>query len=207
MTDMLFERFAALADPTDDSDWTDVRRRARRHGLRIALPIAAAVAALVAAAAMAAAGGWIFSSHDQRVTAVTQVTLHGRTWGISLTTSHGRGFCFRVSASPGLRRSTGCGPGFRWVRRVGPSLGPPFGAVPFSVPGGQIWVGATVGFVRRIAITDANGRVHSTPTVAAPRGTRTPFRYWAIALDSTRATAMTAYDTRGRSIHQVVRHG
>ena len=44
MTDILFERFAALADLTDESDWLDVRRRARRRHLSIVVAAAAAAA-------------------------------------------------------------------------------------------------------------------------------------------------------------------
>jgi hypothetical protein len=55
MTDVqLAERFAALANPLDDSDWLDVRRRARRTSRRwLALPVAAAVAVVAAASAFA----------------------------------------------------------------------------------------------------------------------------------------------------------
>ena len=45
MTDILFERFAVLADLTDESDWLDVRRRARRRHLHIVVAAAAAVVA------------------------------------------------------------------------------------------------------------------------------------------------------------------
>lgn len=52
---ILEERFAALADPTDDSDWLDVRRRAglRRSRAWIALPVAAALLALLVGSAFA----------------------------------------------------------------------------------------------------------------------------------------------------------
>jgi hypothetical protein len=53
MTDLLAERFAALATPADDSDWLDVRRRARGRGRRLVLPLAAAVAVLVVGSALA----------------------------------------------------------------------------------------------------------------------------------------------------------
>ena len=56
MTDadtLLRERFAALANPHDDSDWLDVRRRSRRRRRVYLLPVAAAVAALAAASALA----------------------------------------------------------------------------------------------------------------------------------------------------------
>jgi hypothetical protein len=196
MTDVLHERFAALADLTDDSDWLDVRRRARRGRQRVALAAVAALAAAVAAGAVAAGDRWFFSSHDHRVTAVTQVSLAGRTWRVSLTTGPGRWLphsCIRLT-SPGQQTITGgCGP------RASRLVGPPFGARRFAVPGGQIWVGETIAFARRIAITDADGRVHSTQTVAAPHNTKTPFRYWVLAVDGT-ARTITAYDARGRKI-------
>ena len=47
----LAARFAALANPLDDSDWLDVRRRARRTRRGFALPVAAAVAVLAVASA------------------------------------------------------------------------------------------------------------------------------------------------------------
>ena len=52
---LLAPRFAALANPVDDSDWLDVRRRARtRHGRRwLAVPLAAGLAALLAGSAFA----------------------------------------------------------------------------------------------------------------------------------------------------------
>jgi hypothetical protein len=52
--DLLTERFAALVDPVDDSDWQEVTRRARR-GLRqpwIALPLAATLAAVLVGSAV-----------------------------------------------------------------------------------------------------------------------------------------------------------
>lgn len=196
MTDMLQERFAALADASDDSDWLDVRRRSRRGKRRYAGAVVAAAAAAVAAAALAGGTGWLFSSHDRAVTARTHVSLHGRTWAVSITTAGGRRLlrvCVRVSRPGGPTLSGGC----TWTRSR--RLGPPFGARHFDVEGGQIWVGAAVGFTRRISITDVNGRVHSTPAIDAPRGTKTPFRYWALAIAAP-ARAITAYGAAGRAI-------
>jgi hypothetical protein len=194
------ERFAALADPTDNSDWLDVRSRARRRRVWLVAPVAAA-AAVVAAAAVAAGGGWIFSTHDRQVTARTEVTLAGRTWRVSYTASpkHGASFCARAS-SAGTATQWNCremGPG-------SPRLGPPFGALKLTVPAGQIWVGATVGFTRRIAITDTNGHVHATRVVKAPRGMKTPFRYWVIALDGTTAQSIAATGMHGRVIRKTL---
>lgn len=55
--DLLAERFAALTNPLDDSDWLDVRRRARVAPLRwLLIPIAAAVAVIVVGSAFALYG-------------------------------------------------------------------------------------------------------------------------------------------------------
>jgi hypothetical protein len=186
MTDVLAERFAALADHNDDSDWLDVRRRARRR-TRLAVPLAAAGAAVVAAGAFAASSGWLFSSHDGHVTARTEVALGGRAWHVSYTTSHAH-FCAKVTSGSTTRATCG---------EIGP--GSPFGALKLTVPGGQIWTGATVGFARRITITDATGEAHGAAAVKAPRGTKTPFRYWVIATASA-ARSITAYDATGRKI-------
>jgi hypothetical protein len=52
MTDLLAQQLAATANPLDDSDWLDVRRRVRRPRRRIALAaVVAAAAALLAAPA------------------------------------------------------------------------------------------------------------------------------------------------------------
>jgi hypothetical protein len=52
---LLAERFAALASPLDDSDWLDVRRRARARRSRawLAMPLAAVVAAIAVGSALA----------------------------------------------------------------------------------------------------------------------------------------------------------
>lgn len=195
MTDVLEARFAALADRTDDSDWLDVRRRARRGTRRFALPMAAAGAAIVAAAALGAGGRWLFSAHDRQVTAVTHVSLHGQSWRIVLKTRAGSWLsplCVSLSR-PGTAAIDGGCRGWA-LSRIG---GPSFGARHFEVEGGQIWTGATAPFARRIVITDTQGIVHSTRAIAAPRGTKTPFRYWAIALD-TPARSIAVYGAHGR---------
>ena len=197
MTEALAERLAAYASMQDDSDWLDVRRRARRRRARVTIPLAAAVAAAVTAGALAAGGGWLFNTHDRLVTASTDVRLGGRTWHVSYTANAGiRGrFCATASAAGASTRKA--------CREMGPGsprLGPPLGAMKLAVPGGQIWAGATVGFARRVAITDAAGVAHAAQAVRAPKGTKTPFRYWAIAIASSTARSITAYSAGGRSI-------
>jgi hypothetical protein len=197
MTDLLLERFAELADDTDDSDWDEVRRRARR---RYAVPVLAVAAATVTAAAVAGTSGWLFTSHDRQVTAVTYVAFHGGRWRIALSTRAGHWLsrpCVRFTRPGGATIAAGCS----GATNLG--LGLPFSAEHVVVDGGQIWAGATPAFVRRIAITDDAGDVHSTPTAAAPRGTRTPFRYWVVALDGN-ARVITAYGAGGRAFRRTL---
>ena len=198
MTDLLEARFAALSDANDDSDWLDVRRRARRRSRRLALPAASAAAAIVAAAALGAGGTWLFSAHDHRVTAVTHVTLHGQAWRVALTTRAGSWLsrlCVQLTRPDGTTVDGGCGPAFSRL------LGPASGARHFSVDGGQIWTGATAPFARTIAITDTQGRVYRARAIPAPRGTKTPFRYWAVALESP-ARSVAVYGADGRVIRK-----
>jgi hypothetical protein len=52
--DLLAERFAALTNQLDDSDWSDVRRRARTMSRRwLLIPVAAAIAVIAAGSAFA----------------------------------------------------------------------------------------------------------------------------------------------------------
>jgi hypothetical protein len=52
--DLLTERFAALTNQLDDSDWPDVRRRARTVPRRwLLIPVAAAIAAIAVGSAFA----------------------------------------------------------------------------------------------------------------------------------------------------------
>jgi hypothetical protein len=196
MTDLLAERFAAVADPRDDPDWLDVRRRARPTRARLTIPVAAAVAAVAVAGALAAGGGWIFSSSPRQVVAHTDVVVAGRSWRVSYSTStrlHAV-FCLRVSSGGASHSKCGeMGPGSR-------RLGPPLGGMDVAVPGGRIWAGATVGFTRRVAITDAAGHVHTALAVRPPKGTKTPFRYWVIALGRSPARSITSYGASGRTI-------
>jgi hypothetical protein len=198
VTDLLEARFAPVADGTDDSDWLDVRRRARRRRRGLVVPGAVIFAAIVATAALGAGGTWLFSAHDRQVTAVTHVSLHGETWRVALTTRPGNWLsrlCVQVSRPGRPAIDGGCGPAFSRL------LGPASGARHVEVDGGQIWVGATVVFARRVAITDARGRVHTARAIAAPRGTKTPFRYWAVALDSP-ARSIAVYGADGRVLRR-----
>jgi hypothetical protein len=80
MTDVLAERFEAVADLHDDSDWTALARRRRWP-----LAATAVVAAVVATAAFAGVGGWRFV-HDQRgnVNAFGTVGLNGHHYKVEV---------------------------------------------------------------------------------------------------------------------------
>jgi hypothetical protein len=84
----LAERFSALANPLDDSDWLDVRRRARRPRPWFALPLAATVAVLAVASAFAVYGQVVdFFSADPaparivreygQMRAIASIDVHG----------------------------------------------------------------------------------------------------------------------------------
>ena len=212
MTDVLSERFGALADRTDDSNWPDVRRRARRRA-RLVVPAALVAAAVVAAGAVAATGHWIFSAHARSVTASTHVRVGNTTYRASITMKGAGKICFSI-APPNKPPSWD-----RYCSDVGGNLtlhsengtmvtllapGPAFRAISLRVRGGEVVAGASIDFARRIELTDAKGRVYSTQTIAAPRGTKTPFRFWAIGLEGTTASAIAAYDARGLAIRKTI---
>ena len=79
MTDVLADRFAAVADLHDDSDWTALSRRRR-------WPIAATVvaAAVLATAALAGVGGWRFVHAGQDVNAFGTVVLNGHHYKVEV---------------------------------------------------------------------------------------------------------------------------
>lgn len=86
--DLLSERFAALADPLDDSDWQEVTRRARR-GLRrpwVALPLAAALAAILVGSALGLYGQVVdfFSAEPAPERVVVQFGQMAARAGISM---------------------------------------------------------------------------------------------------------------------------
>jgi hypothetical protein len=60
MTDLLEQQFSPLRNPIDDSDWLDVRRRARRLRRRVVLVAGVAVAAALLVAPAFGIGGRVF---------------------------------------------------------------------------------------------------------------------------------------------------
>jgi hypothetical protein len=214
MTDVLDERFAALADPTDDGDWLDVRRRARRPHGRLLLAAAAAVAGIAAVAALAATDGWIFSRSGSQVTGVTHVSFHGHTWTVSVSTNGRSRFCTHADSTcggpfcaklTGPRTESTCGiylvplpgklgttPLVLVVRRP-----LPFGALRLRDGAGELWFGEARADVRRIVISDGRGHAFTARTVAAPASLRTTTRFWVLPLPASYARTIAAYSASG----------
>jgi hypothetical protein len=218
MTDLLAERFARLADPTDDSDWHDVRRRAGREHRRYAIPIAAAVATIAVAAALAAGGGWLFTNgFGGNVQGTTQVEFHGNTYASqTLMAKGGRFFCILLLPHRAASWATdlndfvarGCGASVLTVKDLPQQLvppstptGPAFGALRFDQSPGQIWFGDTRPTIHSIVITDTQGHAFRTRT-AAPPTMKTAFRVWIVALPSSTAQTIAGYDEHGTLVQR-----
>ena len=207
MTDILAERFAALADTTDDGDWLDVRRRARPRRRWLAAG-AAAAAAVAATAALAASGSWVFSHAGSKVTAVTHVSFHGATWTVAVTTGKAQWFCIRLTPGGGAAATKGCGMSLLPLPAVIQRLevatrttpGFPFGGLRYGDGAGELWFGTARADVTRIAITDDRGQVHSAQTVGAPASLRTATRFWAIPLPSSHARSIGGYLANGKLV-------
>jgi hypothetical protein len=220
------ERISPAAEARAESpDWQQVLRRRdmaggsrrlvwagpRTRRARMVVPIAIVVASCVVAAAVAASGGWLFRGHGHHIVGVTQVTVKGRSWRVTLTqlshVNHANVSTLLVQASSGnltlSPKKEGVG-GFTPLQ----FLVRPFTAVrgPF-VPGGQIWAGITRSTIRSVSITDYAGHVFTTNTIAAPRASKTPYRYWALAVSSEGlATFFTTHDVSGKTIRWRLTH-
>lgn len=206
MSDVFVERFDALADWTDDSDWLEVQRRAKRTRRRLVVP-AAFVAAAVCAAAAFAANSWLFPRTPDSITAITHVQFHGTNWRVFLTVTPDRAFCATLTRTNARRQPGGCNV---WVKPVPLIVGtpntfrieletPPFDGLRHIDGRGELWYGVAQANVARITITDLNGRVTSTATVAAPKTKR---RFWALPLPSSHAMFISGYDANGHLIRR-----
>ncbi len=201
MTDVLAERFSALADATDDSDWLEVRRRARR-GRRSALPTAAlAAAALVAATAVAAGGGWLFTGHRNGATATRTISFHGTTYTLTVDTFADGALCMSLGKLHGPRLAHPC---------VVPVLSDsplkralttwlPVGHLVAEVRGGEVAFGAARPDIARVAVTNAAGKTFTTPTSAGPASLKPRLRFWAMAFPG-RARRLTAFNAAGKVV-------
>jgi hypothetical protein len=209
MNDVLADRLSALVDTRDDSNWRDVRRRARRSRPRyVAAPVAAAAAAaVVAAAALGAGSGWLFTKQDDGANGSTQIRFHDETWSLmSFMTNDGRWVSLDlVRAGKAVARASG-GSALtvkgvpQGLLQKGAAVGPAFGARFLEDRGGQIWFGDARPEVASIQITDRRGRVYRT-TTAAPQGSiRVAFRLWVVGLPASTAVTIAGFDARGRLV-------
>lgn len=213
MTDLLAERFAALAEPAE-KDWADVVRRARPHRRRLTIAVVAVAAALVTAAAVAAAGGWLFTKHGDSISGQTSVQFHGAKYTIwANVISGGRylslvlykdkqslapgqlGVAFAsgnyVLAAPGV-------PAEPALPNPPPPSGPPIAGTAYTRGGGEIVFGDARPDVGRVELRDRKGHTFSTATAAAPLRFQDAFRVWVIALPSSAAVTISAYDKHGK---------
>ena len=211
MTDLLAERFAALVEPGHE-DWADVLQRARPHRRRLAFAVAA-VATLVTAAAVAAAGGWLFTKHGDTVNGQTSVLFHEASYTVYAEVSGGRDLSLvllkgkpslagveqplafasggYVLAAPGV-------PAEPALRNPPAPSGPPIAGNAYVRGGGEIVFGDARPDVGRVELRDRKGHTFSAATVAAPLQFQDAFRVWVIALPSSTAVTISAYDKHGK---------
>jgi hypothetical protein len=207
MIDPLAERFFPLEDFSDDSDWLDVRRRARR-GKPIVVIVVVAVAVVLAAAALAATNSWLFDAEHGRTTGETTVSLHGHTYAIELQLwRDGRYFGLHlfgdrahthelIAAYGGSILAAPNAPAVPLIPRLKPTGQAMFG-MSYRVDGGEIWFGDARPEVAKIVVLDTRGHAAETATVAPPRAFKTAFRFWALALPSSYGRTIVAYDAHG----------
>lgn len=211
MTNALVERFAALADTTDDGDWLDVQRRSRRSRRRFVVPAVLVAAAVLAAAALAA-DSWLFPRTPDSVTAITHVQFHGASWRIYLTVTPDRAFCATLTRGATRRQPGGCNVWVQPIPLVVRSSNtftiklttPPVDGLRHVDGRGELWYGVAQANVARISITDTKGHVTSTETVVAPKTTR---RFWALPLPSSHAMFISGYTASGGLIKRTSADG
>jgi hypothetical protein len=213
MTDLLAERFAAVVEP-GQHDWADVLQRARRHRRRFAIATVVVAATLVTAAAVAAVGGWLFTKQGDITNGQTSVQFHGVKYTVYAEVgSGGRDLSLvLVKGKPslaGVEQPLAFASGNYVLAAPGvpaePALsdppapsGPPIAGTAYARGGGEIVFGDARPDVGRVELRDRKGHTFSTATAAAPLQFQDAFRVWAIALPSSSAVAIAAYDQRGK---------
>ncbi|HEY2328051.1 MAG TPA: hypothetical protein VGH52_11265 [Gaiellaceae bacterium] len=208
MTDVLAERFAALADQRDDSSWLDVRRRARVRRGRATAAVVAVAAVVCVAGAYAAASTWLFHHGPDSIDATTHVQFHGVDWKIYLSVTPDRAFCAALTRPGQKVKPGGCN---LWVQPIplfvqgGKSFKlvlstPPFDGLRYVDGRGELWYGVAQANITHIAITDTSGRVRSTATAAPPHAGTSARRFWALPLPSSHAMFISGYDAKGQLV-------
>ena len=213
MTDLLAERFAALVEP-GEKDWAEVLQRARPHRRRATIASVTVAAAFITAAAVAAAGGWLFTKHGDSVSGQTSVQFHGAKYTVwADVVSGGRYLSLVLSKDKqalapgelGVAFSSGsyvlAAPGVP-AEPVLPNppapSGPPIAGTAYVRGGGEIVFGDARPDVGRVELRDRKGHAFSTATAAAPLQFQDAFRVWVIALPSSTAVTISAYDHHGK---------
>jgi hypothetical protein len=213
MTDLLAERFAALVEP-GQQDWADVLDRVHPRHQRLAITAVVCAAALIAAAAVAAAGGWLFTKHSDSVSGQTSVQFQGETYTVSAEVVTGGRYLIlflgKGTNSPASGRQPIAFASGNYVLAAPgvpaePALpnppspsGPPIAGNAYVHGGGEIVFGDARPDVGRVELRDRRGRVFSAKTAAAPLQFQDAFRVWVIALPSSTAAAISAYDNHGK---------
>jgi hypothetical protein len=214
MTDILADRFVAIADREDDGSWRDVRRRAETRGRRRWVAPAVAVAAVVlAAVAVAANGGWVFKrAPGSEPSFARTFAFQGASWSlVGYADGDGRIACFSVGRTEALlARRQRCSTALMRL----PGLSSPLaGRVPitktgWSSRGGEIWFGDALPSVARVAVTDTRGKTFVAPAVPVPTlpHPTVRFRLWLVALPSSQAVSIAAYDRHGKLLYRGAPH-
>ena len=209
MSDVLAERFAAIADRADDGSWRDVRRRAR-VGVgrrRVAVLVVALAGAVAAAAALAVNGGWVFKRAPSAEPSFARTfPFQGASWSVvGYLDGDGRVSCFSVGRTEALlARRERCSIHLTRPRRSSR----PITKTGWSSRGGEIWFGDARPSVARVAVTDTRGRTFTAPAVTAPTlpDPIVRFRLWLIALPSSKAVSIAAYDRHGKLLYRGAPH-
>ena len=203
MIDPLAERFFPLEDLEDDSDWLDVRRRARRTK-PIVLIVIVAVAVLVAAAALAAADTWVMSPQYGQPTGERTVTFHGHRYTIklSLLDGGGRFFAMLLSDRGDRREELVASYGGGFLPAADPEAdAPAVSPASYRSGGGEIWYGDARAKVARVVVVDVHGRRFTADTSAAQARFGSRFRFWSLALQSSYARTILGYDADGDVVY------
>jgi hypothetical protein len=206
MTDILADRFFAIADVADDGDWRDVLRRAgRARRRRRTAVLVVAVAGIVTALAVAANGGWIFGHEAYSEPSFSRsFSFHGARWSVGgYLTSEGRVSCFSIGrketrepARAKCRVYLLAPPGMVRARAIT--------TIHDDQRGGQIWFGDARSAVTRVTITDDRGRTFTAAAVTSPTlpHPTARFRLWLIVLPSSTAITIAAYDSHGKRLYR-----
>lgn len=207
MSDILADRFLAIADFADDGDWGDVRRRAGANvRRRRAAVLVAAAALVVTAVAIAAGNGWVFKRPPLAEPSFARTfSFHGASWSVvGYLDSEGRVSCYSVGRTETLLAArTRC----RTHLMTPPGVahfppGRPLTLYGSLHGGGQILLGDARSSVARVSVTDTRGRTVTVSTTLAPTlpDATTRVRLWLIVLPSSRAISIAAYDRHGRRL-------